>query len=172
MFKGGGKNDTYQTHVCWVSWSRDSLERNKKLSANTAALVSCRSRLLHLTGIHGFTLPYFLQVTANDAGSQMSGWLHRRSRRSWKRFWFVLKKKVLYVYKASEDIVALDTLAVLGYSVEQMKNVSVFLSLFQNLVILLLLFCNIITFVSDLTCSITVMWFETYLFDLCYCKKY
>ncbi|XP_069694578.1 uncharacterized protein [Periplaneta americana] len=62
------------------------------------------------------------EVTANDTGSQISGWLQRRSRRSWKRLWFVLKEQVLYVYKASEDVVALESIPVLGYSVEPMKE--------------------------------------------------
>jgi len=53
----------------------------------------------------------------------MSGWLQRRSRRSWKRLWFVLKEQVLYVYKASEDVVALEGIPVLGYTVETMKEV-------------------------------------------------
>ncbi|PSN49832.1 hypothetical protein C0J52_08843, partial [Blattella germanica] len=63
------------------------------------------------------------EVMANDTGSQMSGWLQRRSRRSWKRYWFVLKEQVLYVYKASEDVVALESIPVLGYTVEAMKDV-------------------------------------------------
>jgi len=63
------------------------------------------------------------QVTANDTGAQMSGWLQRRTRRSWKRLWFVLKEQVLYVYRASEDVVALDSIPVLGYTVETMKEV-------------------------------------------------
>ncbi|XP_050529267.1 FYVE, RhoGEF and PH domain-containing protein 6-like isoform X2 [Daktulosphaira vitifoliae] len=58
------------------------------------------------------------EVMANDSGSQMSGWLYRRGRKSWKRFWFVLKEQVLYTYKASEDVVALNTVPVLGYSVQ------------------------------------------------------
>jgi hypothetical protein len=62
-------------------------------------------------------------VTANDTGAEMSGWLQRRSRRSWKRLWFVLKEQVLYVYKASEDVVALESIPVLGYTVEPMKEV-------------------------------------------------
>ncbi|XP_025425999.1 FYVE, RhoGEF and PH domain-containing protein 6-like isoform X3 [Sipha flava] len=59
------------------------------------------------------------EVMANDSGSQMSGWLFRREKRkSWKRFWFVLKEQVLYAYKASEDVVALNTIPVLGYSIQ------------------------------------------------------
>lgn len=62
------------------------------------------------------------EVTANDSGSQMSGWMYRRSKKSWKRLWFVLKEQVLYVYKASEDVVALDSIPVLGYTVEIVKE--------------------------------------------------
>jgi FYVE/RhoGEF/PH domain-containing protein 5/6 len=32
--------------------------------------------------------------------------------------WFVLKDQVLYMYKASEDVVALDGLPVLGYELQ------------------------------------------------------
>ncbi|XP_049846671.1 uncharacterized protein LOC126299057 isoform X1 [Schistocerca gregaria] len=63
-----------------------------------------------------------LEVTANDTGSQMSGWLLKRKKNSWKRYWFVLKDQVLYIYKASEDVAALETVPVLGYTVEQMKE--------------------------------------------------
>lgn len=45
-------------------------------------------------------------------------------KRSWKRLWFVLKDQVLYVYKASEDVAALETIPVLGYEVEPMKEVN------------------------------------------------
>lgn len=62
------------------------------------------------------------EVTANDSGSQMSGWMYRRSKKSWKRLWFVLKEQVLYVYKASEDVVALESIPVLGYIVETVKE--------------------------------------------------
>ena len=34
----------------------------------------------------------------------------------WKRCWFVLKDRVLYTYRASEDSVAIDTFPVLGWS--------------------------------------------------------
>jgi len=67
------------------------------------------------------------QVSANDAGSQMSGYLSWRTRRSWKKYWFVLKDRVLYLYKASEDVVALDTIPVLGYSVQIPSEVLQFL---------------------------------------------
>jgi FYVE/RhoGEF/PH domain-containing protein 5/6 len=65
-----------------------------------------------------------LQVCANDEGSQMSGHLRRRQRTSkWKRGWLVLKDRVLYVYRASEDTVAIDTLPVLGWQLESLAEV-------------------------------------------------
>lgn len=56
---------------------------------------------------------------ANDSGSSMSGWLCRKHKKDWKRMWFVLKDQVLYMYKASHDVVAHDSLPVLGYAVER-----------------------------------------------------
>jgi hypothetical protein len=54
----------------------------------------------------------------------MSGHLRRRQRTSkWKRGWFVLKDRVLYVYRASEDTVAIDTLPVLGWQLESLAEV-------------------------------------------------
>jgi len=74
---------------------------------------------------------------ANDSGSQMSGWLYKREKRkSWKRFWFVLKEQVLYMYKASEDVVALNTVPVLGYSVQTFPEVSTII------INLLIYFCS------------------------------
>ncbi|XP_065206805.1 FYVE, RhoGEF and PH domain-containing protein 6-like [Planococcus citri] len=65
------------------------------------------------------------EVTANDSGSQISGWLHRKNKnKSWKRNWFVLKEQVLYVYKASEDVMASESVPVLGYVVETFKEAS------------------------------------------------
>ena len=56
----------------------------------------------------------------------MSGYLKRRQPRSgrWKRWWFVLKDKVLYTYKASEDTVAVETMPVLGWTLETLADVS------------------------------------------------
>lgn len=41
-------------------------------------------------------------MCANDQGSTISGYLHKKTGKSWKRDWFVVKDKVLYEYKASE----------------------------------------------------------------------
>ncbi|XP_037068619.1 uncharacterized protein LOC119089919 [Pollicipes pollicipes] len=67
-------------------------------------------------------VPKRLEVSASVAGCQMSGCLQRRSRKQWKRFWFVLRDRVLYMYRASQDVVAMDGLCVLGYRVEPMKD--------------------------------------------------
>ena len=60
-----------------------------------------------------------LQLGANTEGSQVSGYLRRRRPgQKWKRAWFVLKERVLYTYRASEDAVATEALPVLGWSLD------------------------------------------------------
>ncbi|KAF2364295.1 Dbl (DH) domain [Trinorchestia longiramus] len=54
-----------------------------------------------------------LEVSGNDMRSQMRGYLKKHGRRGW----FVLKEKVLYQYAAPEDVCAVETLPVLGYTV-------------------------------------------------------
>ncbi|KAG2470440.1 FGD5 protein, partial [Polypterus senegalus] len=60
------------------------------------------------------------QVSALAEGSSMSGPLQRckKSKRHWKKLWFVLKDKVLYTYMASEDKVATESLPLLGFTVK------------------------------------------------------
>lgn len=60
-----------------------------------------------------------LQVTAMESDCTIKGWLQRLVNRSWKKMWFVLKEQVLYAYKASEDVVAIETTPVLGFCVER-----------------------------------------------------
>ncbi|XP_078139576.1 FYVE, RhoGEF and PH domain-containing protein 5b [Centroberyx gerrardi] len=59
------------------------------------------------------------QVTVSEEGS-ISGSLQRskRSKRNWKRLWFLLKDKVLYTYRAQEEKVASETLPLLGFTVK------------------------------------------------------
>lgn len=59
-----------------------------------------------------------LEVSASDAASQMCGYLRVMVRRSLRRGWFVLKDRVLYEYRAPQDVCALHSLPVLGYQVE------------------------------------------------------
>ncbi|KAM9859381.1 FYVE, RhoGEF and PH domain-containing protein 5b [Aulostomus maculatus] len=61
----------------------------------------------------------FTQVTVSDEGS-ISGSLHRskKSKRNWKRLWFLLKDKVLYTFRAQEEKVASESLPLLGFTVK------------------------------------------------------
>ncbi|XP_044033023.1 FYVE, RhoGEF and PH domain-containing protein 5-like isoform X2 [Siniperca chuatsi] len=61
----------------------------------------------------------FTQVTLSEEGS-ISGSLQRskKSKRSWKRLWFLLKDKVLYTYRAQEEKVASESLPLLGFTVK------------------------------------------------------
>ncbi|XP_016325182.1 FYVE, RhoGEF and PH domain-containing protein 6-like [Sinocyclocheilus anshuiensis] len=63
------------------------------------------------------------EVSANTDGSSMSGYLERAkaNRKQWKRFWFVIMNKVLYTYAASEDVAALESQPLLGFSVRTEK---------------------------------------------------
>lgn len=68
---------------------------------------------------HIFHPTHLTEVAANQEGIQMSGYLrYKKGRYGWKKSWFVLKDNVLYSYKASSDVVALETLPVLGYAIE------------------------------------------------------
>uniref|UniRef100_I3KS77 FYVE, RhoGEF and PH domain-containing protein 5 n=1 Tax=Oreochromis niloticus TaxID=8128 RepID=I3KS77_ORENI len=60
----------------------------------------------------------FAQVTVSEEGS-ISGSLQRskKSKRNWKRLWFLLKDKVLYTYRAQEEKVASESLPLLGFTV-------------------------------------------------------
>ncbi|BFZ10698.1 hypothetical protein BsWGS_13737 [Bradybaena similaris] len=60
------------------------------------------------------------EVHANDEGSDMCGYLHVYTSRKWKRLWYVVKGKVLYTYKASEDMAAVESRPLLGYEVSRL----------------------------------------------------
>lgn len=64
----------------------------------------------------------YQEVTANELDSTISGYLHYKEKRSWKKMWYVVKDKVLYTYKASEDVAALKTFPLIGFSVEAGEN--------------------------------------------------
>ncbi|XP_046583050.1 LOW QUALITY PROTEIN: FYVE, RhoGEF and PH domain-containing protein 1-like, partial [Haliotis rubra] len=60
------------------------------------------------------------EVRANDEGSVMSGYLRiLKNNKKWKKLWFVVKDKVLYTYKASEDMAAIESLPLLGFEVSR-----------------------------------------------------
>ncbi|BFZ08455.1 hypothetical protein BsWGS_11493 [Bradybaena similaris] len=62
------------------------------------------------------------EVHANDEGSDMSGYLRVYRSRKWKRLWFVVKGKILYTYKASEDMAASESMPLLGYEVTRINT--------------------------------------------------
>ncbi|XP_005095950.2 FYVE, RhoGEF and PH domain-containing protein 6 [Aplysia californica] len=62
------------------------------------------------------------EVHANDEGSDMSGYLNIYKSRKWKKLWFVVKGKVLYTYKASEDMAAIESMPLLGYEVTRFNT--------------------------------------------------
>ncbi|XP_072520128.1 uncharacterized protein [Salminus brasiliensis] len=61
------------------------------------------------------------EVSANTDESSMSGYLERMkpNKKQWKKLWFVIKNKVLYTYAASEDVAALQSLPLLGFSLKE-----------------------------------------------------
>ncbi|KAM9859961.1 FYVE, RhoGEF and PH domain-containing protein 5 [Aulostomus maculatus] len=60
------------------------------------------------------------QVSLGVEGSTMSGslQLRKKSKRKWKRLWFLLKDKVLYTFTAREDKVASESLPLQGFTVK------------------------------------------------------
>ncbi len=75
---------------------------------------------------HRHHVPERLRVGSNGDGSvQMCGYLKKRLRNAkWKRMWFVLKDRVLYAYRASEDTVAAETFPILGYDLDTLSEVT------------------------------------------------
>jgi len=67
-------------------------------------------------------IPQRLKLSANAEESQMSGYLKQKKGSRWKSNWFVLKDRVLYTYKASEDTVAVETVPVLGWQLEPLSD--------------------------------------------------
>lgn len=58
-----------------------------------------------------------VEVRANDLECSMSGNLRVLKGKKWKKFWFLLKDKVLYKFRASEDVAAMESMPVIGYDV-------------------------------------------------------
>ncbi|XP_065148314.1 uncharacterized protein [Paramisgurnus dabryanus] len=63
------------------------------------------------------------EVSANMDGSSMNGYLERTkgNKKQWRRFWFVIMNKVLYTYAASEDVAALESQPLLGFSLKSVN---------------------------------------------------
>ncbi|KAM6437264.1 FYVE, RhoGEF and PH domain-containing protein 6 [Liasis olivaceus] len=64
------------------------------------------------------------EVSANTEDSSISGYLYRSkgTKKPWKHLWFVIKNKVLYTYAASEDVAALESQPLLGFTVAEVKD--------------------------------------------------
>ncbi|KAK1166992.1 FYVE, RhoGEF and PH domain-containing protein 6-like [Acipenser oxyrinchus oxyrinchus] len=64
------------------------------------------------------------EVSASTEDSSMSGYLYRSkgNKKQWKHLWFVIKNKVLYTYAASEDVAALESQPLLGFSVKDERS--------------------------------------------------
>jgi len=64
-----------------------------------------------------------LKEVSADSESTLSGYLQvRKSKNNWKRHWYVIKDMVLYSYAASQDVQALQSLPLLGWTVSGLKN--------------------------------------------------
>ncbi|KAG9490402.1 hypothetical protein GDO78_005980 [Eleutherodactylus coqui] len=96
------------------------------LPANHKSPSSTLSTVLHSipSGRKQKKIPAALKVTASTEDSTMSGYLHRSkgNKKTWKQLWFVIKNKVLYTYAASEDIAALESQPLLGFTVQVVKE--------------------------------------------------
>ncbi|XP_018589640.2 FYVE, RhoGEF and PH domain-containing protein 5-like isoform X1 [Scleropages formosus] len=66
------------------------------------------------------SIPNLSQVPGSAEGSTMSGSLQRRkrSKRNWKKLWFLIKDKVLYTFSTREDKVASESLPLQGFTVK------------------------------------------------------
>ena len=63
------------------------------------------------------------EISANDRESDMAGYMfERKGKKNWRKYWFVLKSHVLYIFKQSEDVIAIDTKALLGYTVQTSES--------------------------------------------------
>ncbi|XP_029642296.1 FYVE, RhoGEF and PH domain-containing protein 6 isoform X1 [Octopus sinensis] len=101
-------------------------EEGKKLENVLPDDLLSRFQRIRKSGRHGqknIKRPAWLkEVHANDQGSTMSGYLKLYKGKRWKQLWFVLKDKVLYKYKASEDMAAIDSRPLLGYQVNRITE--------------------------------------------------
>lgn len=63
------------------------------------------------------------EVSANDQAACMSGYLYKWQKgRKWKRMWYLIKDKVLFSFKATQDTAAADSMVLLGYEVSRFTD--------------------------------------------------
>lgn len=65
-------------------------------------------------------VPASLKVNGNDSSSNLRGYLFmkKKNKSKCKRYWFVVKDKVLYRFNASEDVIALNSEVLLGWKLQ------------------------------------------------------
>ncbi|XP_055508753.1 FYVE, RhoGEF and PH domain-containing protein 6 [Leucoraja erinacea] len=92
---------------------------------SSSALTSVFHSIQHSSGRKHKKIPAALkEVSANTGASSMSGYLYRSKgiKKPWKRLWFVIQEKVLYTYAASEDVAALESQPLLGFTVSEVQD--------------------------------------------------
>ncbi|XP_059843751.1 FYVE, RhoGEF and PH domain-containing protein 6 isoform X2 [Hypanus sabinus] len=91
----------------------------------SSSLTSVFHSIQHSSGRKHKKIPAALkEVSANTGASSMSGYLYRSkgTKKPWKRLWFVIQDKVLYTYAASEDVAALESQPLLGFTVSEVED--------------------------------------------------
>ncbi|XP_051890150.1 FYVE, RhoGEF and PH domain-containing protein 6 [Pristis pectinata] len=92
---------------------------------SSSTLTSVFHSIQHSSGRKHKKIPAALkEVSANTGASSMSGYLYRSKgiKKPWKRLWFVIQEKVLYTYAASEDVAALESQPLLGFTVSEVQD--------------------------------------------------
>ncbi|KAM4748853.1 FYVE, RhoGEF and PH domain-containing protein 6 [Rhinophrynus dorsalis] len=113
---------------CFQELQRQDTQSSPKpgTPANHKSPTSALSTVLHSipSGRKQKKIPAALKVSASTEDSSMSGYLQRSkgSKKQWKQLWFVIKNKVLYTYAASEDIAALESQPLLGFTIKEVKD--------------------------------------------------
>ncbi|XP_033888088.3 FYVE, RhoGEF and PH domain-containing protein 6-like [Acipenser ruthenus] len=105
----------------------DNQSSPKVVSPTSKSPSSALSSVLHSipSGRKQKKIPAALkEVSASTEDSSMSGYLYRSkgNKKQWKHLWFVIKNKVLYTYAASEDVAALESQPLLGFSVKDERS--------------------------------------------------
>lgn len=63
------------------------------------------------------------EVTATDKGASMSGYLQKWHKgKRWKKQWYLIKDKVLFTFRATQDTAATDSMVLLGYEVSRFTD--------------------------------------------------
>ncbi|CAH2277743.1 FYVE, and PH domain-containing 6 [Pelobates cultripes] len=105
---------------------QDSQSTPNTSPANQKSTSTTLSSVLHSipSGRKQKKIPAALKVSASTEDSSMSGYLQRSkgNKKPWKQLWFVIKNKVLYTYAASEDIAALESQPLLGFTIKVVND--------------------------------------------------